>query len=210
MSAPRSLVGLLLMMHALVAGSTAYKWIDRDGRVNYGDRPPEDLRTQPLRAPVSPAAQTDAADATLPLQLRSVAARTPVVLYTVRDCGACDSLRAHLLRRGVPFTERFIQSDRDSEAFRQLGFSMQAIPSLGIGRDRLTGYDPQRLDAVLDAAGYPRESLLPPGWRPAAARPLVPPAAEPTPTARGATEEPAPPPPLPAPPSPPRPGGIRF
>jgi glutaredoxin len=205
----RSLFALTLLLQAFAAGATAYKWVDSEGRVNYGDRPPDNLRTQALKPPTAAPASSETADAGLPLQLRAVAARNPVTFYTVRDCGACDSLRAHLLRRGVPFAERSVQSDRDSEAFRQLGFSMQAIPTLSIGRDRLTGYDPQRLDAVLDAAGYPRESMLPAGWRPASPRPLAP-ATQDEPPARTSSESPSIPAPLlPAPP-PQRPGTIRF
>ena len=203
----RRALAAALALPWLAAGAATYKWIDPEGRVNYGDRPPDNVRAEAVRPP-PPAASGDGADPALPLPLRSAAARSPVVLYGVRDCGACESLRAHLLRRGVPFTERQVQSDRDAEAFRQLGFSTQAIPTLTIGRDRLSGYDALRLDTMLDAAGYPRASLLPAGWRPPAARPLAAPTEAQEPAARALPEAPARP--APAPEMPAQPGSIRF
>lgn len=203
----RNALAIALALPWLAAGAATYKWIDAEGRVNYGDRPPESVRAETVRPP-PPVSSGDGADPSLPLPLRSAAARSPVVLYGVRDCGACESLRAHLLRRGVPFTERQVQSDRDAEAFRQLGFSTQAIPTLTIGRDRISGYDALRLDTMLDAAGYPRSSLLPAGWRPPAARPLAPPAEAREPAGQALPE--ALPRPLPMQEAPSQRGSIRF
>lgn len=168
-----STVALAMALPWLAAEAATFKWIDADGRVNYGDRPPDGVRADAVRPPPPPPAPGEYVEPPLPLPLRSAVSRNPVTLYSTRECGACDALRTHLSRRGIPFEERVVQSERDADAFRQLGFPNRAIPSLTVGRDRLTGYDQQRVDSILDAAGYPRTSLLPAGWRAPPARLLA-------------------------------------
>ena len=48
----RALGGLLLVLPMLAAQGATYKWIDADGRVNYGDRPPEGVNPQQVALPL--------------------------------------------------------------------------------------------------------------------------------------------------------------
>ena len=53
---------LLLLVSMLVGGAAGaafaqqYKWVDKDGRTQYGDFPPAGVKATPLRAPSGPAA----------------------------------------------------------------------------------------------------------------------------------------------------------
>ncbi|MEN9316817.1 MAG: hypothetical protein RIS35_3210 [Pseudomonadota bacterium] len=167
----RRLAGLLLLP-TLTVQATTYKWIDSEGRVNYGDRPPQSVTPQRMALPAAPA--PDTMDGSLPFVLRNAVARNPVALYSTNPCGNCDLARGHLIRRGIPHSERTILTVQDQAAFRALGFTAMTLPTLVVGRERLSGYDTERLDRLLDTAGYPKASLLPPAWRPAASSPLAP------------------------------------
>lgn len=164
----RCLLAMLLCAAAHAQAAT-YRWIDADGRVVYGDRPPAADAT-PLSATGSDPATLAPA---LPHALRTVAARRPVTLYTIRDCEPCDAARAHLARRGVPYAERTLVRDADVAAFRALGFGDLRLPAIAVGADRSQPFAPQAWESLLDAAGYPKESMLPRGWRAAPARPLA-------------------------------------
>lgn len=50
---------------AFAGGALAqqYKWVDKDGRVRYGDVPPPGLKAKPLRAPSGPATPAPSAGA---------------------------------------------------------------------------------------------------------------------------------------------------
>jgi hypothetical protein len=50
---------------AFAGGALAqqYKWVDKDGRVRYGDVPPPGVKAKPLRAPAGPAAPAPSAAA---------------------------------------------------------------------------------------------------------------------------------------------------
>ena len=91
---------LVLLGLALGAGGQAlaqYKVVGPDGRITYTDRPvvaPPGGQIQPMRAAAAAAA---AARAPLPLELRAVAERFPVTLYTSADCPPCDSGRQSAL-----------------------------------------------------------------------------------------------------------------
>jgi len=56
----------LLCLFALVAAATAhaqaYKWVDADGKVRYGDTPPPGAHATPLKAPSRPAAPVEKKD----------------------------------------------------------------------------------------------------------------------------------------------------
>ena len=49
---------------SFAAAAQQYKWVDKDGRVQYGDSPPAGVRATPLRAPAGQAAPASAAGKT--------------------------------------------------------------------------------------------------------------------------------------------------
>lgn len=187
-----------------------YKVVGPDGKVTYTDRPPvaETGSITPLKRGVAPAAAS-AADAALPFDLRQVASRFPVTLFTGATCTSCDAARQLLVARGVPYTERRVATQDDADALARLTGG-RSVPSLLVGNQPAVGYNSADWASLLDLAGYPRESRLPRGWQPAAATPLTsPPAAPPAPAAP-APARPAPAePPAPEPEAPGR-SPIRF
>lgn len=149
-----------------------YKWVARDGTVSYGDRlPNEDVQSRKVGETIT-AAQLNS---TLPFAVKNVADKHPVVLYSGSDCAPCEQSRAHLIKRGVPFTEKRINNAADAKAMEQLGFNDSTVPTLAVGRQKQVGFEASAFDSLLDIAGYPKTSLLPPGYRPPNAEPLTPP-----------------------------------
>jgi len=162
---------------ALLAGAAhaQYKIVGPDGRVTYTDRPPVTApgeRVEPLNRPSGEASE----GAALPLELREPASRYPVLLYTSANCAPCDTGRQLLRARGIPFAERTTVTAEDTEALQRLSGSRE-VPVLTIGAQVLRGLQTDAWNSYLDAAGYPRESKLPPGYRRPPATPLVPPQA---------------------------------
>ena len=188
-----------------------YRIVGPDGRVTFSDRPPA---AGAEAAPVGAGAQGSGGSEALPYQLRQIAARFPVTLYTGSDCAPCDSARNLLVSRGVPFTERTVGSNEDIEALRRLS-GESSLPFGTIGRQQLKGFSDSEWSQYLDAAGYPRQSQLPPGYRRPPATPLVAVQARPAaPEAESAPAAPAARPAAPATPptgrTPANPAGIVF
>ncbi len=176
----RKNVPLLLaaLMAITLAGAAAaqYRWVDAEGKVHYGDMPPrdaKDVRSLGLRPAPAPAGAETASN--LPFELRRAVERAPVVLYTAPECQPCVPAAAMLRERGVPFTERTVTSPDDLQEFRRLSGGLR-LPHLTVGSQVQNGFNPDIWSSLLDAAGYPKGSMLPRSYQWPSPQPLVPPA----------------------------------
>ena len=188
-----------------------YKVVAPDGSITYTDRPPPATtgRPVPVNSKETPANDAAAALASLPLELRQTAARFPVTLYTSPDCSPCESGRRLLQARGVPFAEKQVINDDDTEALNRLTGG-RSLPTMTIGGQALRGYADADWHSYLDAAGYPRESRLPRSYQAPAPTPVVSRQPEARPAAAVPTPAPAPEPITAPPTTAPSPTGIRF
>lgn len=155
---------------ALPAAAQIYRSVDAQGRVTFSDQPPAADQAAPGSAD---AAAPQAASGSLPYALRQTMQRYPVELYTSSGCAPCDSGRQQLQARGIPFTEKTVETASDIDALHQLGSNGQ-LPVLRIGQQSLTGHSETQWAQYLDAAGYPKSSQLPRSWTPPAPSPLAP------------------------------------
>ena len=173
-----------------------YKVVAPDGSVTYTDRP--QLVPGAKVQTIGPSGALQAAPApALPLELRSVVARFPVTLYTGSDCPPCDTARQMLRQRGIPFSERTVNSEDDAAALQRLS-NARTLPTLALGQQVQRGWQDSEWANLLDLAGYPAQSRLPNDYQPPAATPLALRAGEPAaaalprvsaaPTARPAAE----------------------
>ena len=189
-----------------------YRIVGPDGRVTFSDRPPPEGKATPAASLPLPPSTGAAGNAVLPAELRTPASRFPVVLYTGKDCVPCTSARAFLASRGIPYTEKTVTTEADARALRNLSGDLQ-LPFATLGAQHLVGFSEAEWSQYMDAAGYPKTSVLPPGYRNAAPSPLVavePRPVDPTAQAPARPSAPAVPRPLPSDPSPSNPAGIRF
>jgi glutaredoxin len=196
-----STLALALLSHASMA-QPVYKIVGADGRITFSDKPP--AATNKGTIAVGGGASGPAAGSDLPFELRQVAARYPVTLYTTASCGPCDSGRALLRNRGIPFTERTITTVEDQEALQRLAGD-NSVPFATLGSQKLKGFSDLEWTQYLDAAGYPSTSVLPKSYRYATPAPLVAvqkpaaiPQEAPKPVEAPRVETAAPPPPNPA------------
>lgn len=167
----RRMVAILAFLVAAGSVHAQYKWTAPDGTVTYGDKPPIS-EVQASRVGGSGVGNASS-NANLPYALRSVADKYPVTLYTTGDCSPCDQTRAHLGKRGIPFTEKLIKTQADAQAMAKLGLSDGSFPVLTVGRQKQLGYESAAVDGLLDSAGYPRNSMLPTSYRGADASKLA-------------------------------------
>ena len=166
-----------------------YRIVGSDGKVTFSDKPPVTEGTSRMSTANSSSA-TGGASAALPYELRQVAAKYPVTLYVGDNCGPCGAGRSMLTSRGIPFSEKTVNSNEDAQALQRLSGD-SSLPFMTIGSQQFKGFSDSEWTQFLDAAGYPSSSALPPSYRRPAATPLVSVAAAPAPAATGATQAPA-------------------
>ncbi len=216
---PLLLACLALALAAPLAGAQqVYRIVGPDGRITFSDTPPADPNA---RTSVQETPGVGSSTQSLPFELRQTVARFPVTLYTGPNCNPCDQGRGLLTVRGIPFSERSVQTFEDVEALLRLA-GERTLPVLMVGGQMVRGFSSADWTQYLDAAGYPKASALPSGWRQAAATPLAPRPATPSARAASAAAPPVPAPAqadaapaqapaaAPAGPRPDNPAGIRF
>nr|WP_226986159.1 glutaredoxin family protein [Ramlibacter tataouinensis] len=151
-------------------GQQVWRIVGPDGRVTFSDKPPQEPNAK--AAPAASGGSGGSGTAGLPFELRQVAGKYPVTLYTGTNCVPCGSGRAMLTSRGIPFTEKTVTTAEDAQALERLA-GESSLPLLTIGGQQLKGYSDSEWTQFLDAAGYPKNSVLPASYRPPAATPLV-------------------------------------
>ena len=203
----------ILALGALLIGATAatnaqqvFRIVGPDGKVTFSDKPPAETSAKVTMG--SSASGAGVASSSLPFELRQVAQKYPVTLYTGDNCGPCQSARSMLITRGVPFAEKSVMTPEDSQALQRLS-GENSLPFATIGGQQLKGYSDAEWTQFLNAAGYPASSVLSSSYRQPAATPLVAVAAAPATNSPAAPARAAAPAqqPVPAAASP---SGIRF
>ena len=139
------------------AQSTVYRWVDKDGKVQFTDSPPPaDAKGVSERR--MGGGYVD--ESQMPYATQMAAKRHPVTLYTSNDCGdLCANGRTLLSQRGIPFAEKNAQaSQADQEALLKVAGSL-SVPYLVVGESGVKGFDEGSWNAALDRAGYARTRL---------------------------------------------------
>ena len=148
-----------------------YKWVGPDGKVNYTDTPPPPSARSSEKKTLN---EGNTVAANLPYALAQTVKKNPVTLYTMSDCTPCTQSRNLLTSRGIPFTEKTIQTPEDLAQLKKLGGSQ--LPFLLIGSSSEEGFEASQWNSRLTAAAYPETSQLPNTYRNPAAEPAAPPA----------------------------------
>jgi glutaredoxin len=149
---------LVLLTLAGLAHAQQYRWIDKDGRIQYTDTAPpawaKDVRKTDVTA-AKPAA------AALPFELTRLQQDFPVTLYTAPACKeGCDRARALLNKRGIPFKEISVFEKDTNEELKRVSGGTE-VPTMIVGRSVERGFEQSAYDALLDSAGYPKAGVFP-------------------------------------------------
>lgn len=171
MTGRMKLAAVLLALCAGSAHAQLYKWTGPDGKVTYSDAPPPSSAKQVETKNLS-VGGVNTAD--FPFELAQAAKASPVTLYTTSNCSACDDGRRLLAARGIPFSEKTVNSNEDLAQFQKAGGEGQRLPLLAVGRARERGFEAGAWNSALTAAGYPETSMLPKNYRAPQAEPAAP------------------------------------
>jgi glutaredoxin len=158
------------------AGQT-YRWVDDQGRVHYTQTPPPPSAKGVERRNLRSSGTADTSD--LPYATQVAAKNFPVKLYTQPDCGApCDQARATLVKRGVPFAEISVVSQKEIDEMKRVS-SKEDLPLVVVGSLFQNGFQEGSLNRLLDTAGYPPAGTPKPVEAPRRTEPTPAPAAPP-------------------------------
>jgi glutaredoxin len=147
---------VLLLVLQPAQADDLYRWVDKNGKVHYGDTPPdEDAEQLNLKAFGSPAASS-VDDSSLPYETRHAKQNFPVTLYVAESCTtACQQARDFLSKHHIPYSETTLKTKEEFDAFQKKSGS-DSVPTISIGNTWLKGFQSKQWQDELDAAGYPK------------------------------------------------------
>ena len=166
-----SILLVAVLWTSLAQAQPVYRSVGADGKVTFSDKQP----SPESHAKASPSNASSAggnASVGLPFELRQVAIKYPVTLYTGDNCTPCGAGRSMLTSRGIPFTEKTVTTPEDAEALKRLS-GENSLPLMTIGSQQLRGYSDSEWTQFLNAAGYPPSSALPNSYHRPGPMPLV-------------------------------------
>lgn len=77
-----------------------------------------------------------------------------IILYSTSACPHCKTAKAFLMEKGYDFIEKNAQLDPAvAQEMRQM--KMMGVPSFLIGDEVIVGFDPKRIEALLDYTVVP-------------------------------------------------------
>jgi len=141
----------LVLAAGPLSAAQLYRWVDEKGAVEWRDTPPPSTAKKVEQRTLGAGNTIDTSS--LPFSVQQAMKTHPVTLWTY-ECGQpCTDARNHLLRRGIPYTER--NSQKDPAGLKKATGDTQ-VPVLFVGSTQLKGYLDTTWDGALDAAGYPK------------------------------------------------------
>ena len=198
-------MAFIAVFSSQISAQQLYRSVGPDGKVTFSDQPPAASSGAKVTKGRGGSFAESTSGAGLPFELRAVAQKFPVTLYTGKDCAPCDAGRTMLRARGIPFNERTVDSAEDAASLKRIAGDA-SLPLATVGGQQMKGYSESEWAQTLDLAGYPKSSQLPTGYRNPAPSPLVARAAPSPVPAPAAAPAPTPA----AAPAPSNPAGIRF
>ncbi len=147
-------LSLLLMTVTAAHAQQLYRWVDQNGRVTYSQNPPPAGAAKNIQQKrLGSGSVVEGSD--LPYAAQIAVKNFPVTLYTSPECSdACKQGRDALSKRGIPFKEISVGDDQSVDALRKLSGGTR-IPTLQVGSQISTGFEPDAWKNALDNAGYP-------------------------------------------------------
>ena len=143
--------GLIALACASAQADGLYRWVDKSGKVHYGDAPEADA-TEVEKKKFGAAPAADSND--LPYATRRARQNFPVTLYVTDSCGdPCKQAREFLNKRGIPFTENNVHTPEDIASFKQRSGSA-GVPTISVGKTWFKGFLAEQWGGGLDIAGY--------------------------------------------------------
>lgn len=159
---PVHLIICLLFLSANIAlAEGIVRWVDKDGKVHYGNKPEENaVVVEQKKFGSAPGMSDDE----LPYNVRKAKQDFPVVFYVTASCGEpCNQARAFLNKRGIPFAEKLLATKEEFDAYKaKTGGS--GVPAITVGKTLLLGFEAGQWNSELDIVGYPK--VAPYGTRP--------------------------------------------
>ena len=141
-----------LCLAALLASPASiadlYKWVDENGKVHYGDSPPENVKLKKITGNISSFTSVSVEPFVYEPGLITQRRKSKtVVMYSTSWCGYCKKAARHFRSNNIPFAEYDIEkSEKAAREYRKL--KGRGVPLILIGDQRMNGFRASTFDSI--------------------------------------------------------------
>jgi len=139
---------LVLMMISPVTQGDLYKWVDKNGKIHYGDSPPDNAKLKKITGNVSSFTSVSVEPFVFdPNNITKRKTSKSVVMYSTSWCGYCKKAARHFRQKKIPFTEYDIEkSAKAANEYKKL--RGRGVPVILIGDRRMNGLSVKAFDSI--------------------------------------------------------------
>ena len=139
---------LVFMMISPVTQGDLYKWVDKNGKVHYGDSPPENVKLKTITGKVSSYSGVSVEPFVFDPNIISKRKKSKtVIMYSTSWCKYCKKAARHFRQKKIPFKEYDIE--KSATAARQYKkLKGRGVPLILIGNQRMQGFSARSFDRI--------------------------------------------------------------
>lgn len=152
-----SRIGLLLCAAMLVCSAHAqvHKWIDKDGKVVYGDLPPPGAESSSVKIPVTSFGGSPVFKSYSAYSAKRADPKAPpqLVLYSADWCPQCRNAKAFFGANNIAYREVDVENDKSGAAEFKRNYGGGGIPLAVAGEKTMRGFSAESMLYFLKANG---------------------------------------------------------
>lgn len=131
--------GLLMAAQVSFSGSEIYKWVDKDGNVQFTDK--KSKQAERIEVKVNSVKNTNRIqDTGSDMEPDKLASAKKVTIYSAVWCGVCVQAKKYFKKQGIPYKEYDVEkSAKGRSDFKRL--RGRAVPIIFVEKRRMNGFD---------------------------------------------------------------------
>ena len=139
---------LVFLMTSPASYGQLYKWVDDQGKIHYGDNPPENVKLKRITGKVSSFSSVSVEPFVYdPNTVTKRKKSTSVVMYSTSWCGYCKQAAQHFKKNKIPYTEYDIEKDaKAAKEYKKM--KGRGVPIILIGSQRMNGFSATSFDRI--------------------------------------------------------------
>jgi len=141
-------LALVFLLLSPAAHADLYKWVDQNGKIHYGDSPPENVQLKKITGNVSSFSSVSVETFVYDPKLITRRKKSrEVIMYSTSWCGVCKKAKRYFKSKNIPFTEYDIEkSEKAAREFKKL--RGRGVPVILVGDQRMNGFSAKNFDRI--------------------------------------------------------------